>query len=61
MNKDMLTIAIFSLITVVAWIAFDVYHAATESTITEVQSQLVAPLTPQFDKTALEQIRVRGK
>ena len=43
-NKDLLTISIFTLITVISWIVFDVYHAAATSTITEVQQQLMTPL-----------------
>lgn len=60
-NKDWLTISIFTLITVSAWIVFDVYHAAVISTITEVQQRLTTPLNPKLNPEALNQIRSREK
>lgn len=58
-SKDLLYISIFSLITVLAWIIFDVYHAAVTSTITEVQQKLILPLNPKFDETTLKNIELR--
>ncbi len=58
-NKDLLTISIFTLITVISWIVFDVYHAAATSTITEVQQQLMTPLNPKLDTATIESIRSR--
>lgn len=56
-NKDMLVISIFTLITILAWIVFDVYHAAVTSTITEVQQQLMTPLNPKLNTQALKNVR----
>lgn len=58
-SKDLLYVSIFSLITVLAWIVFDVYHAAVTSTITDIQQQLILPLNPKFDETALRNIELR--
>ena len=58
-NKDWLTVSIFTLITVTAWIVFDVYHAAVMSTITEVQQRLTTPLNPKLNPEILSQIRQR--
>ncbi len=48
-NRDILILSVFTLITVSAWIAFEVYHAATTSTVTPVQQELLKPLNPVFD------------
>lgn len=56
-KKDLVTIAVFTLLTVMAWIAFDVYHAAVSSTTTEVEEQLVAPLEPKLNAKTIERIQ----
>lgn len=56
-SKDMLIISIFTLITVMAWIAFDVYHAAVTSTITQVQERLITPLDPKLDTSVLNRVQ----
>ena len=58
-NKDTLVVAIFTLITVMAWIVFDVYHASVTSTVTEVQQSLMTPLDPQFDNQVISKMRNR--
>jgi cell division protein FtsL len=58
-NKDTLIIAVFTLITVLAWIVFDVYHVAVTSTITEVQQKLLTPLDPKISDQVLSNIRSR--
>lgn len=52
-NQDILYIAIFTLLTVFAWIIFEVYHTTVTTTVTEVQRQLVRPLDPVIDQTKL--------
>lgn len=58
-NKDWLIISVSTLITVMAWIAFDVYHAAVTRTITEVQQRLILPLNPKLDAGIVAKIRER--
>lgn len=48
-KKDLLILAIITLLTVISWIIYDVYHAATTSTITKVEEDLTAPLDPHID------------
>ncbi|MEK7166280.1 MAG: hypothetical protein AAB874_05735 [Patescibacteria group bacterium] len=60
-NKDLLFISIFTMITVMAWIVFDVYHAAVTSTITEVQARLIAPLSPKLHDGAMKFVQARLK
>lgn len=60
-QKDWLVIAIFTFLTVFAWIVSDVYHAVVTSQITEVQAQLIAPLNPRIDQIAIDNIRTRSK
>lgn len=55
-GKELLILAILTLVTVIAWIGFDIYHAATTSTITPVQQDLIKPLTPTFDHDTIVKI-----
>lgn len=48
-NKELLFLSVLTFITVLAWIVFDVYHAATTETLTPVEKKLIEPLTPTFD------------
>lgn len=56
-NKQTLLLSIFTFLTVLAWIAFDVYHAVTTSTITPVQQELIKPLTPRFDTQVILELK----
>ena len=55
-NKDMLTVAVFTLITVISWTVSEIYHASVTSQITEVQQKLILPLNPKIDETIIKQI-----
>lgn len=48
-NRQILFLSIFTFLTVLAWIIFDVYHAVTSSTISPIQQELIIPLNPKFD------------
>jgi len=56
-SKQTLFLSIFTFLTVLAWIAFDVYHAVTTSTITPVQQELIKPLEPSFDKEVISELK----
>lgn len=58
-SKDLLLISIFTLITVFAWIVFEVYHTAVTSTITEIQQKLTTPLNSKLDPATLNYVRQR--
>lgn len=58
-QRDLLIIAIFSIMTVFIWIVSDVYHAAATTQITPVQEELMTPLDPNFDQSTIDMIRSR--
>lgn len=55
-GKELLILSIITLSTVISWIVYDVYHAATKSTVTTVQTELMKPLTPSFDHETIIRI-----
>jgi hypothetical protein len=56
-QKDWLFLSIFTFLIVAVWVTFEVYHSYTTSTITEVDKQLLEPITPSFDhKTIIKLI-----
>lgn len=58
-RRDTLLLSMFTLITSLAWIVFDVYHASIDTTIApDVEEQLI-PITPKFDRVLLDKIRKR--
>lgn len=44
---------------VVVWIAFNVYHSLTTSSVTEVLQQQVTPIDASFDKATIDMITRR--
>lgn len=56
-SRDILILSIFTLVTVIAWITFDVYHAATASNISPVQKELITPLDSTFDMDTINKLR----
>lgn len=56
-NKQSLFLSIFTFLTVLAWIVFDVYHASTISTVTPIQQELIKPLEPRFDTTTILELK----
>lgn len=60
-SKQALFLSIFTFLTVLAWIAFDVYHAAVSSTITPVQQELIKPLAPKFDTQVVQELKSGGQ
>lgn len=60
-NYDHIILSMMTLLTVLAWIAFEVYHIAVTSTITEAQEQLITPLEPKLDTAGIDSIKSRMK
>lgn len=60
-QKDLLILSILTFLTVLAWIAFDVHHAATTSTITPLQKELTKPLNPTLDQEIILKLKQRNK
>ncbi len=58
-GKELFYFSVVTFLIVLAWIAFDVYHSLTTSTITPVQTKAMEPLTPQFDHEIILKILER--
>jgi len=50
LSRDILVLTIISLITILTWVGFEVWLAATKTTITKVTKEQLAPLTLIFLK-----------
>jgi hypothetical protein len=57
LGKNALILSIMTLITVLVWIAFEVYRTATKTTIPKVTQEQMAPLNPQIKKEVIEKIK----
>ena len=57
LGKNSLVLAIMTLITVLVWIALDVYRIATKPTKTNVTEAELAPLTVKIDKETIDQLK----
>lgn len=58
--KQLLTIAIASVITVMVWIGFDVYREATRVNIPKIPPEQLAPLAPRIDNKIFETLNKRA-
>ena len=58
-RKDLLLLLAPSLIVVVAWVIFNIYHSSIDSTISDTLNIQLSPITPNFDNKAIEEIRTR--
>jgi len=52
-DQDLLLIAVFTFITVVLWIYFELVRTTKTSTNTSTVNQLIVPLTPKLDTDTL--------
>lgn len=60
-QKDILLLIIPTCIFVCFWIFFSVFHSAKTSTISDIQSQSIAPISPDFDTKAVSVLKTREK
>jgi hypothetical protein len=58
-GKDILVLAILTLITVFTWIVGDVYQALTRTTTPEILEEQMRPLQPRIDRVKIEEIKKR--
>lgn len=58
-RKEVAILAMIIFLSVVAWIAFDIYHTNAKVTISPKELQQVVPLTPVFDNDILKGLKVR--
>ncbi|MCJ7829736.1 hypothetical protein MUP50_01450 [Patescibacteria group bacterium] len=57
LGKDILTLAIFTLITALTWVGFAVWSVATKTTINKVTQEQMAPLNPQIKREVFESLK----
>ena len=58
-KKNLLTLVVFTTITVFSWIAFDIYRSLSKSSIPQVLKEHLKPLNPSFNKEVLESLKKR--
>lgn len=54
-KKEWLVAAIFTFITLCAWVVFDILHTRTKVEIPNNVQQLIEPINPEFKTSGLEQ------
>ncbi|MCX6724677.1 MAG: hypothetical protein NTV20_01075 [Candidatus Shapirobacteria bacterium] len=57
LGKDILMLAIFTLITALTWVGFAVWSAATQNTINKLTQEQMAPLNPQIKREVFESLK----
>lgn len=53
------SLAILTTLTLLAWIAFEVWRAFTRPAPIQVESQIIEPLNPQIDTQVLESLKTK--
>jgi len=57
LGKDILSLIIFTLITVLTWVSFEVWVSATKSTISKATKEQMTTLNPNISKDVLESLK----
>jgi len=55
-SKQWLIITIFTFITIVAWVVFDILHARSQVEVPQKLQQIIEPISPQFQTGSIESI-----
>lgn len=58
-RKELYILAMIIFLTVIAWITFGIYHARNTSSVNDLKSENLVPLTPAFDNDIIDQLRSR--
>lgn len=56
-GKNILVLSIMTLITVIVWVGYEVYHTYTQTTVPRIIKELIKPLSPSIDEAAIEDIK----
>ena len=56
-GKDIFILSLFTFITVVIWVVFDIHHAATMSAIKPPAEKLLKPLSSTIDTVLVEELK----
>lgn len=59
LGRDLLILAIMTVITVFTWVGLEVYRALTETEIPAVLQRQIEPLNPTIEKGVLESLKSR--
>lgn len=57
MNKDLITLIAVTLLTVIAWIAFEAYHSKTNVYVLDEVAEFTEPLNPELDTNFIESLK----
>ena len=57
MSKHIIQILIFTLITAIAWLGFELFHQTKEITLPEIVQEQIAPLDPELPTEVFEKLR----
>lgn len=58
-NKDIIRVLTLTLITIFAWIAFDVYRTLNKDVQSEVLKEQMEPLNPEINIQVVEELKQR--
>lgn len=56
-GKSGLILSILTLITVILWVAVEVYHALSRSTIPKVTQEQLTPLDPRLNREIIDELK----
>ena len=59
MSKQIIQVLILTLVTVLAWLGFELFHQAKKTTLPPVVQEQIAPLDPQLPVEVFEGLRKR--
>lgn len=57
MSKNLVTILFLTLITLVFWVAFQIFRVGSESTIPQPTQEQIRELDPNLDKSVFEDLK----
>lgn len=60
-RREILFILVSTLILVIAWIGFNVYHNTVTSTISDILNIRISPINPDFNIKDFEKLKERKK
>lgn len=60
-DRDLLLISLFTFLTVVSWIFFELIKTTKTSTVAPTVNQIIVPLTPKLDTDTLNMLEQKIK
>lgn len=59
LGKDILSLIVFTLITVLTWVGFEVWISATKSTIPKTTKEQMTALNPNISREVIESLKIK--